>query len=108
MRIDVHGHYLPTVYTSLLARLGHPDVDGAIGRMPSGAVTLEQQIAALDEAGIDVQVLSVGPLQPQLATEAAAVEAARYANDLYADVCQQYPGRFAALAALPLPHVEAA
>ncbi len=108
MRIDVHGHYLPTAYTALLARLGHPDAAAAIARMPGGAVALDGQLAALDDAGIDRQVLSVGPLQPELPEAGAAVEAARLANDLYAAVCGQHGDRFSAFAAVPLPHVDAA
>ncbi len=108
MRIDVHSHYLPGAYTAALDRLGHPDAGPAVARIPGGVVELEQQIAALDDAGIDRQVLSVGPLQPQLPGEAAATEAARQANELYAEVCRRHADRFAAFAAVPLPHVDAA
>jgi aminocarboxymuconate-semialdehyde decarboxylase len=108
MRIDVHAHYLPADYTSCLARLGHPDAGPAIARMPGGAATLDAQLATLDAVGIDRQVLSVGPLQPQLPDAAAATEAASLANDLYAAVCREHGDRFSAFAALPLPHVDAA
>ena len=108
MRIDVHAHYLPAAYTGCLERLGHPDAGPAIARMPGGAVTLDEHLAAIDAVGLDRQVLSVGPLQPQLPDAAAAAEAASLVNDLYAELCQQYPARFAAFAALPLPHVDAA
>jgi aminocarboxymuconate-semialdehyde decarboxylase len=108
MRIDVHAHYLPGDYTSCLARLGHPDAGPAIARMPGGATTLDDQLADLDAVGIDRQVLSVGPLQPQLPDAAGATEAARLANDLYAAVCRAHGDRFSAFAALPLPHVDAA
>jgi aminocarboxymuconate-semialdehyde decarboxylase len=57
---------------------------------------------------VDLQVLSVPPVSPHLADEAAAVRAARLVNDEYADVVARYPGRFRALAALPLPHADAA
>jgi predicted TIM-barrel fold metal-dependent hydrolase len=40
--------------------------------------------------------------------ETHAIEAARAINDLYADLVQRYPTRFAAFAATPLPHIDAA
>lgn len=59
------------------------------------------RIAEMDTAGIDMQVLSLtSPGVEQLdATE--AVKIARDSNDRLADAVQQYPGRFAGLAALP-------
>jgi 6-methylsalicylate decarboxylase len=108
MRIDVHAHYLPGDYTSCLDRLGHPDAGPAIARMPGGAATLDDQIADLDAVGVDRQILSVGPLQPQLPDAAGATQAARLANDLYAAACREHGDRFSAFAALPLPHVDAA
>ena len=55
-----------------------------------------------------MQVLSVSPQLPSFADEAHAREAARSINDLYADLVQRYPTRFAAFAATPLPHIDAA
>ncbi len=62
----------------------------------------------MDEVGIDLQVLSTASSMPYFAGEADAVTAARLANDLYADLCRQYPQRFAAFGTVPLPHVDAA
>jgi len=62
----------------------------------------------MDSAGVDRQVLSVTPQSPHLADEHAAVAAARFANDFYAEVVERWPDRFSAFAALPLPHVDAA
>ena len=59
------------------------------------------------EAGIDMQVLSVPPQFPYLEKEQNAVEAARLANDLCADLAQQYPDRFRVFACFPLPHMDA-
>jgi 6-methylsalicylate decarboxylase len=53
-------------------------------------------------------VLSVGALQPYFANADEATAAARLSNDLYADVCQRYGGRFSAFATVPLPHIDAA
>src|SRR5579885_2895047 len=108
MRIDVHAHYFPAEYIDCLVRLGHSDARAAVARAPGARVTLDERIALLDEVGIDLQVLSVVSPGPYLPRAADATEAARLANDIYADVCRRYQGRFAAFGTLPLPHVEAA
>ena len=61
----------------------------------------------MDAAGVDLQV-SASPQLPSFLEESHAAEAARHVNDLYARVVRDHPDRFAAFAALPLPHVEVA
>jgi aminocarboxymuconate-semialdehyde decarboxylase len=106
MRIDVHGHYLPADYVDFLARVRGEGVrqDPAI-RLQG---TLDERVGLLDEAGVDLQVLSLGSNVPYLDTQADAVEAARLANDAYAGIARQYAGRLAAFGSVPLPHVDAA
>ncbi|MGH7817142.1 MAG: amidohydrolase family protein [Candidatus Binatia bacterium] len=106
MRIDVHAHYYPDQYISLVSRF-RGETNYRI-RAPGAAVTLEQRVDLLDKAGIRVQILSVGAQQPYFDNFNDAVSAARLGNNLYAEVCAQHGGHFAAFAALPLPHVEAA
>jgi predicted TIM-barrel fold metal-dependent hydrolase len=106
MRVDVHAHYYPATYIDHLARNG-ADTRAAV-RAPGAAMTLEERVGLLDGAGIRVQVLSVGALQPNFANADEAIAAARLSNDLYAEICQKHGGRFAAFAAVPLPHIEAA
>jgi aminocarboxymuconate-semialdehyde decarboxylase len=106
MRVDVHAHYYPEKYIGCLARSG---VDTSnVARAPGAGVTLDQRVDLLDRAGIRVQVLCVGAQQPYVASSAEATNAAKVGNDLYAEVCQKYGGRFAAFATVPLPHVDAA
>jgi len=107
MRIDVHAHYFPPEYTECLRRLGDPRA-ASRDAVPGGPPTLAEQAAVLDAVGIDVQVLSISLLQPYLPREADAVEAARLANDIYADATRGHGGRFAAFGCVPLPHVDAA
>src|SRR5688500_14445087 len=102
MRIDVHAHYFAPEYMDCLARLGNA-TGSAVSRAPGGGVSLDERIALMDKAGIDLQVLSLGVQMPYFAEEADAVSAARLGNDLYADVCRQYNGRFKAFVAPPLP-----
>ncbi|OBA62499.1 hypothetical protein A5647_07985 [Mycobacterium sp. 1100029.7] len=66
------------------------------------------RIAAMDRAGMGMQVLSltapgIEPLEP-----AEAVQAARAANDELAKAVRAWPGRFAGLAVLPTSDPEAA
>jgi 6-methylsalicylate decarboxylase len=56
----------------------------------------------------EVQVLSASPQLPHFDDEAHATCAARFANDLSAEIVRRHPERFVAFAALPLPHVDAA
>jgi predicted TIM-barrel fold metal-dependent hydrolase len=61
----------------------------------------------MDAAGVQMQVLSPASSAPYLADEQEAAEAARLANDLYAELVARYPSRFAAFVSLPLPHIDA-
>jgi predicted TIM-barrel fold metal-dependent hydrolase len=108
MRIDVHAHYFPQEYVDCIARVADwADVPRAEGA-PGAAVSLDERLAQMDGAGIDLQVLSASLLHPNVPNKGDAVAAARLGNDLYADVCKRSPGRFAAFGAVPLPHVDAA
>jgi predicted TIM-barrel fold metal-dependent hydrolase len=78
-------------------RLRHDD--------PAGLATRLQQ---MDEAEVQMQILSPAASPPYAEKEADAVEAARLINDSYAELAQRYPGRFAAVVSLPLPHIDAA
>ncbi len=106
MRVDVHAHHYPERYVNCLTRFGKDTSHTA--KAPGAGVTLDQRLDMLDRSGIRVQVLSVGAFQPNFAGAEEATTAAKVANDLYAEVCKKYNGRFEAFAAVPLPHVDAA
>ncbi len=68
----------------------------------------EQRLRAMDDAGIDIQVLSVtAPGSQQVPTEAAA-ELSRALNDRCAEAIAAHPDRFNALATLPTQDPSAA
>jgi 2,3-dihydroxybenzoate decarboxylase len=68
----------------------------------------EGRLRAMDQAGIDLQVLShAAPSLQKLAPE-IAVDLARRVNDRLAETCTRHAGRFAGFAALPTPDPEAA
>lgn len=109
MRVDVHAHYYPADYLNTLRGYGSDTTD--IARMPCAGSTgddIDARLRMMDDAGVDMQILSATPQMPYFDDREHAVGAARMANDLYADLVQAHPGRFAALAAAPLPHGEAA
>ena len=63
------------------------------------------RIAAMNDAGIDLQVLSMTMPGPQGLPAAEAIKVARDANDRMAAAIQTHPERFAAFACLPTPDV---
>jgi predicted TIM-barrel fold metal-dependent hydrolase len=111
--VDIHAHYLPKAYNDLLLRIGGRSLPEAARPItarpmrhddPSGIPARLQQ---MDEAGVQMQILSPAASPPYAEKEADAVEAARLINDSYAELAARYPGRFAAVVSLPLPHIDA-
>lgn len=62
----------------------------------------------MDEAGIDVQVLSHGAPATQRGSAEATTKLARDANDRLREIVRSHPDRFAAFACLPTPEPKAA
>ena len=67
----------------------------------------EGRIAAMDAAGIDVQILSTSP-GPETLEPSLAVDLARQANDDVAVAVSKYPERFLGFATLPMRNPQAA
>ena len=68
----------------------------------------DTRLKLMDEAGIDVQVLSLGAPSTQRFDPQSAPAIARGANDRLYEVCKRHPNRFGAFAALPTANPEAA
>lgn len=121
--IDVHAHLL---FDDLIGQAGAvgPRVDRdehgdtvlvtggysfSIGRTPTLNRDAGERAAALDEAGIDIQVVSGSPLWyfPHLDAELVQPFARRY-NDLMAEWTANDSHRFRALAVLPVQDVQSA
>ncbi|MCY4489713.1 MAG: amidohydrolase family protein [Deltaproteobacteria bacterium] len=62
--------------------------------------TLADRLRTMDEAGVGVEVLSIGALNTGLAGD-GDVALARRVNDGLAEACREYPDRFRFVAALP-------
>ena len=105
--IDVHAHFWTDAYLDLVTTYGKTDTNIQRGRGAGpGEAEIAQRFATMDAAGVDLQVLSVSPQMPHFADKAHAVNAAKMANDMLADAVRRWPKRFAAFAALPLPHID--
>ncbi|MEJ2187560.1 MAG: amidohydrolase family protein [Gemmatimonadota bacterium] len=113
--IDVHNHYYPPEYIEALragpsaVRLttdtdGNPCLHypGDYNVAVRGHRDIAYRDSVLDDEGVDTQVLSLTTPGTHVEEPARAVELARLVNDAFADVVRRYPGRFAALATLPL------
>jgi predicted TIM-barrel fold metal-dependent hydrolase len=86
-------------------RSGRSPMSGIFERLPDlGEVRLRE----MDEAGIDVQVISHTPSPVQQLNPETAVELATGANDRLAEAIAKHPDRFAGFATLPTPDPEAA
>ena len=68
----------------------------------------ELRLKEMDEAGIDIQVLSHGAPSAQKLNPDIAVDLTRRVNDRLAEAIARHPTRFAGFAALPTAHPEAA
>jgi predicted TIM-barrel fold metal-dependent hydrolase len=106
MRIDVHAHYWTEDYLDLLADLGKTDAGAARGLGAGGGAELAARLRLMDRAEVQMQVLSACPQMPYAEETEKAVKAAKFVNDQYAGLVGRYRDRFAAFAALPMPHVE--
>ncbi len=96
---------MPPKVIVLEEHYSHPDMLVGIPREPLGVQLLdlgESRLRAMDEAGIDLQVLSHFPSGPQNLEPQRAVDMARRTNDLIAETVARRPDRFAGFAALPL------
>jgi aminocarboxymuconate-semialdehyde decarboxylase len=120
MRIDVHTHFhSPRLFEKLDELGGFQELVGlqVLGvhrrkywekRFAAGLdAVLEERFTAMDAAGCDRQILDIGAYQPYFRAESAAIAAARFANDLYAELSAANSSRFSYFACLPLPHIDA-
>lgn len=85
---------------------GRPIAQGAINPMDLLPEIGERRIAAMDEAGISMQVLSHGGPGPDLVPGPGGVSISKRMNDRLAELCGKIPTRFAGFAVLPMANHE--
>ena len=114
--IGFEEHYgLPVIYEAahkandgvtqvydVLKRSGRFRGDSKTG-FPAGIYDLgEGRIAAMDDAGIDVSILSYPPPTAEALEPSLATQLTRQANDTMAATVSKYPDRFLGFATLPM------
>jgi 6-methylsalicylate decarboxylase len=102
-RIDLHTHHFPPEYRRLLEAKGI-----APGGVPIPAWSPDAHRAFMRRYGIAASVVSISDPGVHFGDPAETVEVARMVNEAGAALVKADPTRFAALAALPLPDVDAA
>ena len=99
MRIDTHVHLVPDGYRALVEQRSP---------LPLPPWSRDMTEEFMDRYDIDAAVISLGPPGVWFGDAALAAELARIANEATAELVRAAPRRFAGLAVLPLPDVDAA
>ena len=119
MKVDVQSHVFPQSYAELFVdepgfvsaeRLGRGEYEIRYGDVQRFRLDVEEyapgrKLEAMDQAGIDISVLSVNIPSPSRLPPEKRLAGARLCNDYLADLCADSGGRFIAIASLPLPDV---
>jgi aminocarboxymuconate-semialdehyde decarboxylase len=109
LRIDIHAHVWTDDYLDLTQSYGNTDTGTQRGKGAGvGQAEMDKRFALMEANGVEMQILSICPQAPHFDNKEHAVNAARKANDLYAEVVNRWPKKFKAFAAVPLPHVDEA
>ena len=115
MRVDVHTHVQPQEYLQKLLDSGRYQVE----RGPDEQIIVKEQgarfltvtsamhdpaerAAAMNAAGVDVQILSLATPNLYFLEGQEAIDMAVLTNDYLAGIVQAFPDRFRALASIPL------
>ena len=101
LTIDTHHHFLPDFFYRETN-----DVHAPVGGLAPMAWTQETSLSFMDDAGIDIAVLSVSTPGVHTGDGQKAKSLARRCNEYLAEMIQQRPDRFAGFACLPLPDVD--
>ena len=102
--VDVHHHFMSQAYLDAVGaeRAASP---GSAGHVDPW--TAELSLEFMDKAGIAAAVLSVSAPGIDMATPAETARLARTCNEAQARMVADHPQRFAYLAILPLPDIDA-
>ena len=80
--------------------------ENPVGGLKPQTWTPETSLAFMDEAGIDIAILSISTPGIQLPDRRAAQELARKCNELAASLISRYPKRFGAFASVPMSDID--
>ena len=102
MTIDTHHHMLPDFFWQATENALAP-----VGGLAPLRWSKEASISFMDEAGIDVAVVSLSTPGVHTGDSAKAQALARRCNEFAAALLRARPDRFASFACLPLPDIDA-
>jgi len=102
MTIDTHHHILPDFFWRETNSAHAP-----VGGLAPLQWSKEAMISFMDEAGIDVAVMSVSTPGVHIGDSQRARSLARRCNELAAELVHERPDRFASFACIPLPDIDA-
>jgi aminocarboxymuconate-semialdehyde decarboxylase len=102
LTIDTHHHILPDFFWRETENANAP-----VGGLAPLQWSREASIAFMDDAGIDVAVVSLSTPGVHTGDSAKARALARHCNEFSAELVHALPDRFGGFACLPLPDVEA-
>jgi aminocarboxymuconate-semialdehyde decarboxylase len=110
--IDLHAHVTPQRFRDAIRDRGEwHGLTATTGELevPGFRRTLDERLADMDALGVDMQVVSPNAGFYQYANDPPLTAViARECNDEIAEMCTDYPERFAGLATLPMQDVPAA
>src|SRR5690348_6499623 len=101
MTIDTHHHMLPDFFWR------ETNTHAPIGGLAPLPWSKEASLSLMDDAGIDVAVVSLSTPGVHTGDRVKARVLARRCNDFAAALVQESPRRFAGFACLPLPDIDA-
>jgi 6-methylsalicylate decarboxylase len=102
MTIDTHHHILPDFFWRDTNNPHAP-----VGGLAPLQWSKEAMIYFMDDAGIDVAVMSVSTPGVHIGDSQRARSLARRCNELAAELVHERPDRFASFACIPLPDIDA-
>jgi 6-methylsalicylate decarboxylase len=97
LTIDTHHHLLPDFFFEATNEIENP-----VGGLKPQAWSPEISLSFMDEAKIDIAILSISTPGIQLLDRQKGRDLARRCNELSASLISKYPARFGAFAAIPM------
>lgn len=101
--VDVHHHILPDFFW-----LATNEGNSPVGGISPATWSRASALSFLDDAGIDLAVVSISTPGVHTGDSTAAKALARRCNEFSAELMRDHPERFGGFACLPLPDVDSA